>query len=331
MDSLRARIEVDADALYDGEELFLGGVLEHIEEAGIHSGDSACVLPPHTLSKAQVKQIRDAVEAIARALGVRGLINVQFAVKDGALYVLEANPRASRTVPFVAKATGVPLAKAAARVMVGDSIAALRKAGLLPSGDALDAGDRIAHTAVKEAVLPFARFPGVDTLLGPEMKSTGEVMGIDRTFGVAFAKAEDAASARLPRKGSVFVSVRDRDKRAIILPVKRLASLGFRLLATEGTAAMLQRNGVAVDTVAKVGEGNPNVGDLIAAGEVDLVINTPSGSGPRRDGDYIRTAAVRFGVPSITTLAGVQAAVQGIEELLGSEFSVMSLQEYTQR
>ncbi len=328
---LEDAIEVDADALYDGEELFLGGVLEHIEEAGIHSGDSACVLPPHTLSKAQVKQIRDAVEAIARALGVRGLINVQFAIKDGALYVLEANPRASRTVPFVAKATGVPLAKAAARVMVGESIGSLREAGFLPANDALDAGDRLAHTAVKEAVLPFARFPGVDTLLGPEMKSTGEVMGIDRTFGVAFAKAEDAADARLPRTGTVFVSVRDRDKRAIILPVKRLASLGFRLIATEGTATMLQRNGVAVDTVAKVGEGSPNVGDLIAAGEVDLVINTPSGSGPRRDGDYIRTAAVRFGVPSITTLAGVQAAVQGIEELLGSDVSVMSLQEYTTR
>jgi carbamoyl-phosphate synthase large subunit len=215
--------------------------------------------------------------------------------------------------------------------MVGESITSLRAAGFLPAGDALDAGDRIPHTAVKEAVLPFARFPGVDTVLGPEMKSTGEVMGIDRSFGAAFAKAEDAADARLPRSGTVFVSVRDRDKRAIILPVKRLESLGFRILATEGTAAMLQRNGVAVETVAKVGEGSPNVGDLIAAREVDLVINTPSGSGPRRDGDYIRTAAVFYGVPSITTLAGVQAAVQGIEELLGAEMGVMSLQEYTKR
>jgi len=326
---LEDAIEVDADALYDGTELFLGGVLEHIEEAGIHSGDSACVLPPHTLSNAQVRQIRDAVESIARALGVRGLINVQFAIKDGALYVLEANPRASRTVPFVAKATGVPLAKAAARVMVGESIASLREQGFLPSGDAVDAGSRLAHTAVKEAVLPFARFPGVDTLLGPEMKSTGEVMGIDRTFGVAFAKAEEAADARLPRSGTVFVSVRDRDKRAIVLPIKRLASLGFTVIATEGTGAMLARNGVTNEIVAKVGEGSPNVGDMIAAGQVDLVINTPSGSGPRRDGDYIRTAAVRYGVPSITTLAGVQAAVQGIEELLSAEMTVKSLQEYT--
>ena len=328
---LEDAIEVDADALYDGTELFLGGVLEHIEEAGIHSGDSACVLPPHTLSKAQVREIRDAVSKIAEALGVRGLINVQFAIKDGSLYVLEANPRASRTVPFVAKATGVPLAKAAARVMVGESIASLRSIGFLPEGDAVDAGERLAHTAVKEAVLPFARFPGVDTVLGPEMKSTGEVMGIDRTFGVAFAKAEDAADARLPRSGTIFVSVRDRDKRAIILPVKRLSSLGFRIIATEGTAAMLARNGVDIEIVAKVGEGSPNVGDLIAAGEVDLVINTPSGSGPRRDGDYIRTAAVRFGVPSITTLAGVQAAVQGIEEMLAADFGVMSLQERTGR
>jgi carbamoyl-phosphate synthase large subunit len=325
---LEDAIEVDADALYDGEELFLGGVLEHIEEAGIHSGDSACVLPPHTLSKGQVQRIRDAVEAIASSLGVRGLMNVQFAIKDDSLYVLEANPRASRTVPFVAKATGVPLAKAAARIMVGETIARLRSAGILPERDALHTGSSLAHTAVKEAVLPFARFPGADTLLGPEMKSTGEVMGIDRSFGVAFAKAEEAADARLPRTGTVFISVRDRDKRAIIPPAKRLASLGFTIIATEGTGATLARNGVPVEIVPKVGEGSPHVGDLIAAGEVALVINTPSGSGPRRDGDYIRTAAVRYGVPSITTLAAVQAAVQGIEELLAVEPTVMSLQEY---
>jgi carbamoyl-phosphate synthase large subunit len=326
---LEDAIEVDADALYDGDELYLGGVLEHIEEAGVHSGDSACVLPPHTLSKAQIVAIREAVDAIARALDVRGLINVQFAIKDGSLFVLEANPRASRTVPFVAKATGAPLAKAAARIMVGESIATLRATGFLPDHDALDAAERLAHTAVKEAVLPFSRFPGVDTILGPEMKSTGEVMGIDRTFGVAFAKAEEAADARLPRSGNVFVSVRDRDKRAIILPVKRLASLGFGIIATEGTGAMLQRNGVPATIVAKIGEGSPHVGDMIAAREIALVINTPSGSGPRRDGDYIRTAAVRFGIPSITTLAGLQAAVQGIEELLSAEPTVMSLQEYT--
>jgi carbamoyl-phosphate synthase large subunit len=321
-------VEVDADALFDGEELFLGGVLEHIEEAGVHSGDSACALPPPTLTRQQVARIRDATEAIAAALGVRGLLNVQYALKDDALYVLEANPRASRTVPFVAKATGVPLAKAAARIMVGERIAALRAEGLLPERDALDAGERLRHVAVKEAVLPFARFPGVDTVLGPEMRSTGEVMGIDRSFGVAFAKAEEAADARLPRSGTVFVSVRDRDKRAVILPVRRLAALGFRILATEGTAAALARHGVPVEVVPKVGEGSPHVGDLIAEGKVDLVVNTPSGSGPRRDGDYIRTAAVRFGVPLITTLAGLVAAVEGIEELRARETTVLSLQEH---
>jgi len=322
---LEDAIEVDVDALCDGAEIFVGGVMEHIEEAGIHSGDSACVIPPHTLSRSQIAEVVAATRMMAFDLGVRGLINIQFAIRGGQVHVLEANPRASRTVPFVGKATGVPLAKAAARVMAGESIAELRAAGVLPPGDIAPSR---GHVAVKEAVLPFSRFPGADTLLGPEMKSTGEVMGIDRSFGMAFAKAEEAADARLPRDGRVFISVRDSDKRAIVLPARRLADLGFEILATQGTAELLERNGIAVTVVAKVGQGSPHVGDLIAAGEVALVINTPSGGGPRKDGDYIRTAAVRYGVPSITTMSAMQAALQAIEVIAGGEPTVLSLQEY---
>jgi carbamoyl-phosphate synthase large subunit len=322
---LEDAIEVDVDALSDGTDVYIGGIMEHIEEAGIHSGDSACVLPPHTLSRSQIAEIADATRKMALALGVRGLLNVQYAVRAGQIYVLEANPRASRTVPFVSKATGVQLAKASARVQAGESIAALREAGVVPQGDM---PPETQHVAVKEAVLPFSRFPGVDTLLGPEMKSTGEVMGIDRSFGMAFAKAEEAADARLPRSGRVFVSVRDSDKRALVMPIRHLADLGFEVYATSGTAELLARNGIAVVTVAKIGEGSPHVGDLIAQGKIDLIINTPSGWGPRKDGDYIRTSAVRFGVPSITTLAGLQAAVQGIDELEHAEPTVLSLQEY---
>ncbi|MGH2829896.1 MAG: carbamoyl-phosphate synthase large subunit, partial [Actinomycetota bacterium] len=307
---LEDAIEVDADAIFDGDELYLGGVLEHIEEAGIHSGDSACVIPPHTLSRTQVDAIRDGTERIARALGVRGLVNVQYAIRDGALFVIEANPRASRTVPFTSKATGVPMAKVAARVMAGETIASLRAAAVVPQQDPMTA-PAFSHVAVKEAVLPFGRFPGVDTLLGPEMRSTGEVMGIDRSFGMAFAKAEEAADARLPAKGRVFVSVTDRDKRAIVLPVRRLHDLGFEIVATAGTADLLRRNGIPVEEVGKVGGGTAHVGDQIAAGRIDLIVNTPSGSGPRADGDYIRTASVRYGVPCITTMSGVLAAVQG--------------------
>ena len=323
---LEDAIEVDVDAVYDGHELFLGGVMEHIEEAGIHSGDSACVLPPHTLSRGQILAMRSATEAIARELGVRGLINIQFAVKDDQIFVLEANPRASRTVPFVSKATGVPLAKVATLVMIGRTLAELRKDGVLPAGEPILGSMR--HVAVKEAVLPFGRFPGVDTVLGPEMKSTGEVMGIDRSFAMAYAKAEEAADARLPRSGTVFISVRDRDKRQIIMPVRQLVSLGFEILATEGTAETLRRNGIEARAVAKFGEGSPHVGDLIERGEIALIVNTPAGSGPRRDGDYIRTAAVRFGVPCITTLAGMQAAVQAITHLVDAEAGVTSLQEF---
>ena len=325
---LEDAIEVDVDALSDGTDVYIGGVMEHIEEAGIHSGDSACVLPPHTLSRAQINEIAAATKKMALALGVQGLLNVQYAVRAGQIYVLEANPRASRTVPFVSKATGVQLAKAAARVQAGESLSALREAGIIPESDM---PPETAHVAVKEAVLPFSRFPGVDTLLGPEMKSTGEVMGIDRSFGMAFAKAEEAADARLPRSGSLFVSVRDSDKRAIVLPVRRLVDLGFEVFATSGTAELLERNGIQVTTVAKIGEGSPHVGDLIPSGKVDLIVNTPSGWGPRKDGDYIRTSAVRFGVPSITTLAGLQAAVQGIDEMEHAVPTVLSLQEYHER
>ncbi|HWB65305.1 MAG TPA: carbamoyl-phosphate synthase large subunit [Mycobacteriales bacterium] len=326
-------IEVDVDALYDGTELFLGGVMEHIEEAGIHSGDSACALPPITLGRADFARIREATEAIARGVGVRGLLNVQFAVAGDVLYVLEANPRASRTVPFVSKATAVPLAKAAARVMLGASIAELRAEGMLPEGDGADL-PLDAAICVKEAVLPWNRFAGVDTVLGPEMKSTGEVMGIDTGFGVAFAKSQEAAYGPLPTKGKVFISVANRDKRHLIFPAKRLADLGFEVLATAGTAEVLRRNGVPSTVVRKVSDGvgpggEPTIVDQILAGDVDLIVNTPFGnSGPRLDGYEIRTAAVTRGLPCLTTVQALAAAVQGIEATRGGDVGVSSLQEH---
>jgi carbamoyl-phosphate synthase large subunit len=325
-------IEVDVDALYDGVDLFLGGVMEHIEEAGIHSGDSACVLPPITLGRTDVGRIREATEAIAAGIGVRGLLNVQFALTGDVLYVLEANPRASRTVPFVAKATAVPLAKAAARVMLGASIAELRTEGILPAGDGADL-PLDAPICVKEAVLPWNRFSGVDTVLGPEMKSTGEVMGVDAGFGTAFAKSQEAAYGALPTKGRVFVSVADRDKRHLIFPAKRLAELGFEVLATVGTAEVLRRNGVPSTVVRKVSEGRgpadePTIVDRIAAGEVDLIVNTPFGnSGQRLDGYEIRTAAVVRGIPCLTTVQALGAAVHGIEALRGGDVGVGALQQ----
>jgi carbamoyl-phosphate synthase large subunit len=326
-------IEVDVDALYDGEELFLGGVMEHIEEAGIHSGDSACVLPPITLGRADIARIREATEAIARGVGVQGLLNVQFALAGDVLYVLEANPRASRTAPFVSKATAVPLAKAAARVMLGATIAELRDEGMLPAGDGADLPFDAA-ICVKEAVLPWSRFAGVDTVLGPEMKSTGEVMGVDYGFGIAFAKSQEAAYGALPTKGRVFVSVANRDKRHLIFPAKRLADLGFEVLATVGTAEVLRRNGVASTVVRKISDGRgpdgePTIVDRIAAGELDLIVNTPFGnSGPRLDGYEIRTAAVTRGVPCLTTVQALAAAVQGIEALRSGEIGVASLQQH---
>ncbi|MGH3927615.1 MAG: carbamoyl-phosphate synthase large subunit, partial [Pseudonocardiaceae bacterium] len=313
---LESAVEVDVDAVYDGVEVFIGGVMEHIEEAGVHSGDSACVIPPYTLGRAQLRQLRSIAEAIAAALSTRGLINIQCAIRDEVVYVLEANPRASRTVPFISKATGVPLAKIAARVMTGARIAELRAGGLLPEHDMVT-GPALPHVAVKEAVLPFNRFPGVDTRLGPQMRSTGEVMGIDMDFGVAFAKSQAGTGQMvLPTKGTVFCSVANRDKRAMIFPMKRLAELGFHVLATEGTAETLRRAGVGATVVRKFSEGSPNIVDRILAGDVDLVLNTPKGGGgPRVDGYEIRTAAVSNGIPCITTLSGILAAIQGIEAL----------------
>ncbi len=327
-------VEIDVDALFDGEELFLGGVMEHIEEAGIHSGDSACALPPITLGQQDIARIRASTEAIARGVGVQGLLNVQYALVSDVLYVLEANPRASRTVPFVSKATAVPLAKAAARVVMGESIATLRDEGLLPAvGDGGWVPDG-APIAVKEAVLPFGRFHGVDTILGPEMRSTGEVMGIDSEFGIAFAKSQLAAyNSGLPTSGCVFVSVANRDKRTMIFPVKRLADLGFDIMATAGTAEVLRRNGVKASVIRKhyegIGpQGEPTTIEAIMSGDIDLIVNTPFGVGARLDGYEIRTAAVAKGVACITTVQGLAAAVQGIEALLAGEVGVRSLQEY---
>jgi len=340
-------VEIDVDALFDGEELFLGGVMEHIEEAGIHSGDSACALPPITLGDREIQRIREATEAIARGVGVLGLINIQFALGSDVLYVLEANPRASRTVPFVSKATATPLAKAAARVMLGDSIKQLRAEGLLPaSGDGGTLpGD--APIAVKEAVMPFNRFRQpdgryVDTVLGPEMKSTGEVMGLDADFGRAFAKAQAAAFGSLPTEGRVFVSMANRDKRSMIFPIKVLADLGFEILATEGTAEVLRRNGVRATVVRKHFDGpgphgEPTTVQLISEGDVALVVNTPHGSSGggggsvRVDGYEIRTAAVRANVPCITTVQGLGAAVQGIEARIRGDIGVRSLQDWARR
>ncbi|MCH9816199.1 MAG: carbamoyl-phosphate synthase large subunit [Actinomycetia bacterium] len=329
-------IEIDVDALYDGEELYLGGVMEHIEEAGIHSGDSACSLPPMSLGHAEIERIRDSTKAIAAGVGVHGLLNVQYALSGDVLYVLEANPRASRTVPFVSKATGVSLAKAAARVMMGESIKQLRAEGILPeSGDGgdLPIGGPIA---VKEAVLPFGRFHGVDTVLGPEMRSTGEVMGIDSSFGTAFAKSQSGAyKGGLPQTGGVMVSVANKDKRSMIFPVKRLADLGFKIYATAGTAEILRRNGLTVEVVRKQREGpgpngEPTTVQAILDGDVNLIVNTPFGVGTRLDGYEIRTAAVTSGVPCITTVSGLGAAVQGIEGALQSSIGVRSLQEHAQ-
>ncbi|WP_280452296.1 carbamoyl-phosphate synthase large subunit [Nocardia cyriacigeorgica] len=334
---LEDAIEIDVDALCDGDEVYLGGVMEHIEEAGIHSGDSACALPPITLGRSDIEAVRRSTVALAKGIGVKGLLNVQYALKDDVLYVLEANPRASRTVPFVSKATAVPLAKAAARIMLGATIADLRKEGMLPGdGD----GGHVpldAPVAVKEAVLPFHRFrkadgTGVDSLLSPEMKSTGEVMGIDADFGTAFAKSQTAAYGSLPTEGTVFVSIANRDKRAMVFPVKRLNDLGFRILATEGTAEMLRRNGIPCERVRKHSEAGPadepTIVEQIRDGEVDMVFNTPYGnSGPRVDGYEIRSAAVGVNIPCITTVQGAAAAVQGIEASINGGIGVRSLQE----
>ena len=330
-------VEIDIDALYDGHELYVGGVMEHIEEAGIHSGDSSCTLPPVTLGRDQIERVVEATYAIARGIGVRGLINVQFAIGAGVLYVLEANPRASRTVPFVAKALGLPIAKAASLIMVGQSIRSLVESGMLPAADG-SVVPMDSPVAVKEAVLPFKRFRTtegliVDSVLGPEMRSTGEVMGIDSNFPKAFAKSQEAAYGGLPTSGSVFVSVADRDKRAIILPVLRLQQLGFEILATLGTAEILSRNGIAARVVRKFDHGDvsvkgePSIVELINLSQVDIVINTPSGRSARVDGYEIRAAAVAADLPLFTTIAQLGAAVASIESIRDG-FEVKSLQDY---
>ena len=334
---LDSAIELDVDALYDGQELFLGGIMEHIEEAGIHSGDSACVLPAMTISEEQRVKIREATLKIAQGVGVLGLVNIQFAMADSVLYVLEANPRASRTVPFVSKATGVPLAKAAARIALGSSIASLREEGLLPAqGDAIAKG-----ISVKEAVLPWNRFRrvdgrGVDAVLGPEMRSTGEVMGIASSFGAAYAKSQISSFGPLPKSGTVFISLADKDKASGIAPAKGLAQLGFHLIATDGTSAFLREQGIETVTVRKNSQGTGPMGEktiveMLNAGDISLVINTPVGRGTRADGWAIRTASVQRSIPIITTTAGFSAAVEGIKSLQANELSVAPIQEWLAR
>ncbi|HAM02840.1 MAG TPA: carbamoyl phosphate synthase large subunit, partial [Acidimicrobiaceae bacterium] len=323
---LEDAIEVDVDAVRDRTgEVLVAGIMEHVEEAGVHSGDSACALPPQTLPAEVVASLEAHTRAIADALEVVGLINVQYAVKDGTVFVLEANPRASRTVPFVAKATGLPLAKVAARVMVGETLRELAAAGLAePPADA-------GYVSVKEAVLPFSRFPGVDTLLGPEMRSTGEVMGVGTTFGLAFAKSQIAAGTALPASGAVFLSLADRDKEGGLEAALGFAALGFELAATSGTAGFLEAKGVPVATVvAKVGDRDPAGADaveLITSGKVQLVVNTPRGRGPRADGDHIRAAALSSQVPCLTTVAAARAAAAGMADWRRHPLSVVSLQE----
>jgi carbamoyl-phosphate synthase large subunit len=314
---LENAIEVDVDAICDGEDVWIGGVMQHVEEAGIHSGDSACVLPPHSLGAEMLGEIREATRRIALALGTVGLINVQYGVLGDDLYVIEANPRASRTAPFVSKATGLPLAKLACRVMLGEKLSELN----LPQDPGGD------HVSVKEAVLPFDRFAGADALLGPEMRSTGEVMGVAPDFPAAFAKAQAAAGARLPDAGTVFLTVTDTDKSAVMGIAALLHDLGFRIVATRGTAAAISRMGIPVERINKIGEGSPHVVDWIEDGEVDLVINTPTGTAARADGYEIRRAATARGVPCITTIAGGMAAARAIAAARTGEPAVVSLQE----
>ncbi len=315
---LEDAIEVEVDALCDGEDVIIGGIMEHIEEAGVHSGDSACVLPPQTLSSEVIEKIIDYTKKMALELKVVGLINIQYAVKDDVVYVLEANPRASRTVPFVSKATGIPLAKIAAKLMCGKK---LRELGIKERL-------KLNHIAVKEAVFPFIKLPGVDPTLGPEMKSTGEVMGIDYDFGLAYYKAQLAAGMKLPEKGTVFISVKKSDREKIVEVAKKLKELGFKILATNGTAKFLKEHGIEAEVIKKISQGRPNVLDAIINRQIDLIINTPSGKGGKTEGYMIRRAAVDYGIPYITTVSGAKAAVTGIEAIKRGKLSVKSLQEY---
>jgi len=311
--------EFDVDAVADPSAVIIGGIMQHIESAGVHSGDSACVLPPYMISDQNLCEIRQHTHDLARALNVSGLMNVQYAIQDGTVYIIEVNPRASRTVPFVSKAVGIPLAKVAARAMVGHT---LKKQGIPKE-------IMISHIAVKEAVLPFNKFPGVDTLLGPEMKSTGEVMGIDTDFGMSFQKAQLGAGVRLPVEGTVFISVNDKDKAAVVPIAERLSKLGFHIVATRGTCTYLQDQGVPTETVLKIQEGRPNIVDAIKNGTISLMINTPAGEKTQAFDHEIRRSAVQYTVPYTTTLAGAAAAVAGIESLKKNKTTrIRSLQEF---
>ncbi|MDD4957143.1 MAG: carbamoyl-phosphate synthase large subunit [Candidatus Omnitrophica bacterium] len=316
---LQNAIEVDVDAVSDGKDTIVAGIMEHIEEAGIHSGDSACVLPPHTITDSVLDDIKVQTRQLAQALEIKGLMNIQYAVQGNDIFILEVNPRASRTVPFVSKATGVPLAKVASKIMAG---------AFLKDLNVPDPMQGLNYTSVKESVLPFTRFSGVDILLGPEMMSTGEVMGISETFGAAFVKAQVGAGQILPTKGKVFISVQDADKRNIVFPAKKLFDMGFHIVATGGTAKILKNNNIKVEVVKKIHEGTPNVMDLIRNGEIALLINTSYGKNPHKDGRAIRSAAVMRGIPCITTLSGAQASVNGIESMLRTEMTVKPLQDY---
>jgi carbamoyl-phosphate synthase large subunit len=315
---LEDAIEIDVDCVSDGETAVIGGIMEHIEEAGIHSGDSACVIPPYTLDDETIQLLKDQTYALARELNVKGLMNVQYAIKDDVLYTLEVNPRASRTVPFVAKATGVPLVNIATKVMLGMKLKELHFTKEV----------EIEHTAVKEAVFPFARFPGVDAVLGPEMKSTGEVMGIDENFGMAYLKSQEGSGQILPQKGTVFISLRNKDKRSMIFLAKKLVDLGFQVVATKGTARALAKNDIPVTEVLKVSQGRPNVVDMMKNGEIHLIMNTPGGKGTKTDGLAIRSQAVALKIPLITTVAGAYAAVNGIEAIRRRGLQVKSIQEF---
>jgi carbamoyl-phosphate synthase large subunit len=318
---LEQATEVDVDAVFDGEEIFIGAVMEHIEEAGIHSGDSACVIPPFALNKSIISKINEYTFKIAKMLKVVGLINIQYAVKNSTVYVLEANPRASRTVPFVSKSIKVPVAKIAARVMAGEKLKDI-------DFKKVDSNN-LNYFSIKEAVLPFNRFPETDTILGPEMKSTGEVMGIDKNFGVAFAKSQLAVNQKFPSSGTVFISVKDRDKNSMANLAKKISELQFKIITTKGTGDFFESLGIKCDKVLKIREGRPNVLDLIKNGEINLIINTPEGSEARSDGYYLRTAAALLNVPCITTISGASAAIQGIYELrLSSNINVKAIQDY---
>jgi carbamoyl-phosphate synthase large subunit len=320
---LESAVEVDVDAIFDGRELYIGGVMEHVEEAGVHSGDSACVVPPPSLPAETLGRIGEFTERLARGIGVRGLLNIQFAVRDDDVFVLEANPRASRTVPFISKATGVPLAKVATRVMMGESLEDLRDAGLVPRNP-----PQPGYVAVKEAVLPWNRFPDEDTILGPEMRATGEVMGVGNDVGIAYAKALAGAGHRVPEKGALFLSLADRDKEAGVEVAEMFTSLGFRILATHGTAGHLARHGIKSTHVDKVGDGPYDPVALIEDETIELVINTPRGRRARGDGALIRRAATRHGIPCVTTVQGGLAVARSLLAGSGQVAEVTSLQDH---